>query len=340
MKGIILCLLFTGVLISACNTDSSDSITPPALSDTLLVVTMDPSNDSKRVKKEISPIVSFNQDIDSTTVNSVGFMMQNFSNQAVPVFVNGTYKLNSTAKTITFDPSSDLEQGAVYRIVLTTGQGGILSKSGSALNSAPDWNFTVEKTLQIIEFFPGQNATAVTKSTPIWVEFLEKVDTTSINSSTFKLQEFSSNGYNDLQGNISYEPGGKTIFFSPSQTLKNDTLYRIILVDGESGIVSSDRNVLSASPNWSFSTVKHYPDSDNDGLYDVDEVNLYSTDPDDADTDDDGLNDYAEILAGLDPNDRNDATSDNDGSTDPLYIFQWHLNNRNQKAVGEDINSA
>lgn len=42
-------------------------------------------------------------------------------------------------------------------------------------------------------------------------------------------------------------------------------------------------------------------DSDNDGVTDYDEINIYNTDPHSADTDRDGFNDGAEILNGYDP---------------------------------------
>jgi hypothetical protein len=43
-------------------------------------------------------------------------------------------------------------------------------------------------------------------------------------------------------------------------------------------------------------------DDDNDGLSDVDELNVYSTDPLDPDTDGDGFDDGTEVAAGSDPN--------------------------------------
>ena len=55
------------------------------------------------------------------------------------------------------------------------------------------------------------------------------------------------------------------------------------------------------------------PDTDNDGLDDVDELAIHSTDPNDPDSDDDGLNDGLEVELGSDPN---DSDSDNDGLSD------------------------
>ena len=47
------------------------------------------------------------------------------------------------------------------------------------------------------------------------------------------------------------------------------------------------------------------PDSDNDGLNDGDEVNIHNTDPNDPDTDGDGMEDGYEVAFGYDPNDEN-----------------------------------
>ena len=46
-------------------------------------------------------------------------------------------------------------------------------------------------------------------------------------------------------------------------------------------------------------------DTDGDGLSDIDEVNIHSTDPNDADSDDDGFNDDEEVDLDLDPNTSN-----------------------------------
>jgi len=45
------------------------------------------------------------------------------------------------------------------------------------------------------------------------------------------------------------------------------------------------------------------PDTDNDGLNDGDEVNIHNTDPNDPDTDGDGMEDGHEVAFGYDPND-------------------------------------
>ena len=54
-------------------------------------------------------------------------------------------------------------------------------------------------------------------------------------------------------------------------------------------------------------------DSDRDGLTDEQERTIFGTDPEDPDTDDDGLLDGVEVLHGLNPLNRDDAAEDSDG---------------------------
>ncbi|NIA13909.1 MAG: hypothetical protein GWP08_07500 [Nitrospiraceae bacterium] len=54
-------------------------------------------------------------------------------------------------------------------------------------------------------------------------------------------------------------------------------------------------------------------DTDGDGLTDAEETDVYHTDPNDADTDNDGLNDGVEVAHDLDPRDPDDAGADVDG---------------------------
>jgi hypothetical protein len=76
------------------------------------------------------------------------------------------------------------------------------------------------------------------------------------------------------------------------------------------GLLNDDEATYGTDPNDA--------DSDNDGLNDGDEVNTHGTDPLEADTDGGGVEDGDEIDAGTNPNDANDdeADSDGDGLTD------------------------
>jgi hypothetical protein len=76
------------------------------------------------------------------------------------------------------------------------------------------------------------------------------------------------------------------------------------------------------------------PDSDDDGLNDGDEVNTHGTDPNDSDSDDDTLPDGWEVDGGLDPN---DDTGDNGAAGDPDTDG---LTNAEELANGTDPNDS
>jgi len=67
-----------------------------------------------------------------------------------------------------------------------------------------------------------------------------------------------------------------------------------------------------------------FTDADGDGLTDIAETNVHGTDPNDADSDDDGVNDGDEVAAGTDPN---DADSDDDGVLDGADVEPTLNNN-------------
>lgn len=83
-------------------------------------------------------------------------------------------------------------------------------------------------------------------------------------------------------------------------------------IDWPSGTVDTHNNVAanalySATEGGGLQMlVAGTRDSDGDGLTDAEEINVYSTDPNDPDTDDGGVNDGAEVANGTDPNDGND----------------------------------
>ncbi len=89
---------------------------------------------------------------------------------------------------------------------------------------------------------------------------------------------------------------------------------------------ANDIDTNSIEINVPENVVAHFilddPDIDGDGILNVDEENIYGTDPTDPDTDDDGINDGDEVANGTDPLDECDPIgqvvldTDGDGLTD------------------------
>ncbi|MDZ4860178.1 MAG: PQQ-dependent sugar dehydrogenase [Candidatus Hydrogenedentes bacterium] len=101
-------------------------------------------------------------------------------------------------------------------------------------------------------------------------------------------------------------------------------LYIVDYDDGEifkivgTGAPDTDGDGLSDVEEGTLGTNPNDPDSDNDLLDDGDEVNTYNSDPLDTDSDSDGLDDGAEVIThGTDPT---DTDSDNDGLDDGAEV--------------------
>ncbi len=86
--------------------------------------------------------------------------------------------------------------------------------------------------------------------------------------------------------------------------------------------MDDDADGLTNAEEISLGTDPLDPDSDNDGLFDREEVRLYKTNPNSSDHDGDGLSDYEEVNEwGTDPL---DPDSDNDGYKDGQEVFSGY----------------
>jgi hypothetical protein len=68
------------------------------------------------------------------------------------------------------------------------------------------------------------------------------------------------------------------------------------------GLADSDNDQLSNSQEEVYNTNPNKPDTDDDGLSDYEEVAVYETDPNNSDTDSDGYSDGEEVKSGFNPN--------------------------------------
>ena len=103
------------------------------------------------------------------------------------------------------------------------------------------------------------------------------------------------------------------------------------------GVVKADpdNDGLTNEEEQRYGTNPQNPDTDNDGLKDGDEVNVYGTSPVDFDTDGDGLGDGEEVTKyGTDPK---DLDTDNDGLEDGYEVMSSRTNPKKVDTDGDTL---
>jgi hypothetical protein len=100
------------------------------------------------------------------------------------------------------------------------------------------------------------------------------------------------------------QPGmvaGAATYYAPDLDLAPDGAGYIVPISGDAPVVTVDIYDLPPSTAAQPTVAPAQLDSDGDGISDSDEINVYGTDPQNADTDFDGVFDGAEIAAGTNP---------------------------------------
>ncbi len=100
------------------------------------IVSISPMQNELNVPASANISVTFDVDMDATTINDTTFVVNARSTGVHEGFI--TY--DSLAKTATFDPNGDFDVGEVVTVTLTTD---IQSREGIALASSYVWSFTV-----------------------------------------------------------------------------------------------------------------------------------------------------------------------------------------------------
>ncbi len=101
------------------------------------IVATSPTQNQLNVSVSANISVTFDIDMDETTINSSTFVVNAWSSGFHP----GTITYDSPTKTATLNPSEDFDEGEIVTVVLTTG---IQSSLGVALSGSYVWSFTAE----------------------------------------------------------------------------------------------------------------------------------------------------------------------------------------------------
>jgi hypothetical protein len=233
-----------------------------------------PYNNQTNVSVRSSVEASFTTQVLTTQINNSTFTLKDYYTGEL---VQGDLTYFPSSYSFIFTPASPLKYNKSYSAMISSG---IKDTLGNQLNSAYQWNFTTEldtSDLKIDSTYPEGSSSNIPVNTNITIHFTKGIISSTINQTTFKLIENSTNA--QLSGKINYNTSSYIAGFTPDQNLKKETEYKVVLTKD---IKSSDNKFLKNEYTFYFLTgsdsvtgVKltgEYSDigidDNNDGLYD------------------------------------------------------------------------
>lgn len=276
-----LLLLLTVFILTACGAGGEgDDTTPPEVTST------SPANDATGVSLDTILTATFSEEVDSAAIVSANFsFVDNDGNS-----VSGTLGYDVATRTASFTPDSDLKESTTYTATI---KAVIADSAGNNMEADFSWSFTTKHILPtVLSVSPNADSSDISLSSAVTATFSEAMDESTITNSSFTLVDTSNNS---VSGTINYNAGTKTATLTPTEELVESTTYTSTITTGVEDLAG---NGLEEDYAWSFVTTDVATDTDDDGLIDRDEKNLYGTSPLLEDTDGDGLSDKDEVIGG------------------------------------------
>lgn len=184
--------------------------------------------------------ITFSEPMDKTTFTDLSFFVKQGSAK-----VAGT--ISFSGNTATFTPTSDLKPNTAYVVTVTTAAKDL---AGNAIANSHTLNFTTGAAADVMlpmvnSTNPLNNATGVARNQRIALTFSEAMDASTINTSTFILEQ----GTSVVAGAVNYS--GTSGTFTPSALLAANTTYKATIKTGAKDLAG---NALAANTVWQFTT--------------------------------------------------------------------------------------
>lgn len=123
----------------------------------------------------------------------------------------------------------------------------VVATDGQSVAEGPTWSFTtVNDPPSVLTVTPAAGSTNVAANTAITAEFSESLDATTINASTFFLN-------NGVTGTVSYDPDTKIATFTPYSDLAYSTPYTATITTGVKDLLGAG---MAEDYSWSFTTAE------------------------------------------------------------------------------------
>ena len=211
-----------------------------------LVVSTIPANGATAVSLNSLVTATFNEALDSTTINSSTFTLRQGSTTIAGLV---TY----SGLTAVFSPSGNFAPNTTYTGTISTG---VRDLAHNALKENYTWSFTTgtaPDTIppRVISTDPANGDSNVIVTKVLTATFSKVMNPATINMSTFTLRQ----GTTVITGVVSY--AGTTASFTPAANLGFNTTYTATITTGAKDI---SNNALVSNYIWSFTTAPAPPD--------------------------------------------------------------------------------
>jgi hypothetical protein len=205
-----------------------------------VIVSTDPAGNDTNVVINKILIVTFNETMDSSTINRTTFILKK---DTATVAGTVTYAGNSA----TFEPAAYLAPNTQYTATITAGA---KDPAGKALAANHTWSFKTGTGLsanlpKVIFTSPASQATAVPRNAKITAVFSKTMASSTLTAATVTLKQ----GNTAISGTVSYS--GTTVTYTPAKILDATTSYTATISTGAKDVSG---NALATDFSWNFTT--------------------------------------------------------------------------------------
>lgn len=201
-----------------------------------MVIDTNPDNSTTNVPLNQAITVTFNEEMNPSTINSSSFIVTGSSAVSSTLTYSGV--------TATFTPSVNLTPNTTYVVKITTASKDL---RGNALQEDYIFSFSTGAILQpvVISTSPTPYETGVVLNKVVSATFNMPMNPSTINATTFTLKE----GTNAITGAVTYS--ANTAFFTPNINLTANTVYTATLTTEAENMASIS---LASDYVWNFTT--------------------------------------------------------------------------------------
>jgi hypothetical protein len=201
-----------------------------------MVIDTNPDNAATNVPLNQVITVTFNEEMNPSTINSSSFIVTGASTIAGTLTYSGV--------TATFTPSVNLTPNTTYVVKITTA---VKDLRGNALQEDYLFSFSTGATLQplVLTTSPTPNETGVVLNKVVSATFNMPMDPATINTTTFTLKQ----GTTTITGVVTYS--GNTALFTPNANLTANTIYTATITTGAHNMAGV---ALASNYVWNFTT--------------------------------------------------------------------------------------